>query len=75
MLCPNCAAENPEDAGQCMKCGYKFRFGYAFNDPKRMTFLNLANNRGEKYKTAGYAFIILFLLIFILVIYTWFKSV
>lgn len=35
MVCPSCGINNSDDSKQCFNCGYKFSFGYAYNDPKK----------------------------------------
>ncbi len=66
MICPKCGHENPDDAGQCLNCCYKFRFGYAYKDPQNMMFF--ASTGSKKNKFSRYLFVALFLLIFVLII-------
>ena len=75
MLCPSCGTDNPDDAGECKKCGYKLRFGHAFNDPARMTFLNFSKTASKKTRTSRLILGILGLAIFLLVLLSWLKSI
>jgi uncharacterized membrane protein YvbJ len=75
MLCPSCGMNNSDDSPQCSNCGYKFRFGYAYNDPKRMTFINLLKSNTKKSKIRGYLFISIALIILVLIILSWLKSI
>jgi len=72
MLCPKCGQENPDNAGQCSNCFYKFRFGNAFNDPKNMTFVT--PGKSKESKIARYIFFSILLFLFILIIVSWIKS-
>ena len=75
MLCPSCGADNPDEAGECKKCGYKFRFGYAFGDPKRMTFFNFSKIGSKKNRLSKLILGILGLALFLLILLSWLKSV
>jgi uncharacterized membrane protein YvbJ len=75
MLCPSCGTDNPDDSPQCSNCGYKFRFGYAYNDPGRMTFINLFKSNTKKSKVIRYLFISIVLIIFVLIILSCLKSI
>jgi uncharacterized membrane protein YvbJ len=76
MVCPSCGTNNLDDAKQCSYCGYKFRFGYAYNDPEKMTFANwTSKTNSKKTKIARYLVASLFLIILVLVILSWLKSI
>ncbi|RPH90805.1 MAG: zinc-ribbon domain-containing protein [Calditrichaeota bacterium] len=70
MICPSCGIDNADDSPQCSNCGYKFRFGYAFDDPKRVTFINWSG----KHKMARTIFIGIIIIIFAWSIFLWIKS-
>lgn len=74
MICPKCGTENPGDAAACSECGYKFRFGHAFDDPNKMTFLGFSGSRSKLIRSAGYVFVVLLVIFFILIIFSWFQS-
>ena len=71
MICPGCGKDNQEGIGQCVHCGYKFQFGHAFDDPSKMTFLNFT----KKPILIRYVFASIFLIILVLVIFVWLKSI
>lgn len=73
MLCPKCGYDNPDNASQCSKCNYKFRFGHAYKDPQNMTFISSSNSK--KPKIVRYVFFSMFLLILILIVVSWLKSI
>ena len=73
MVCPKCGYNNPDNAAQCSNCYYKFRFGHAYNDPKYMTFISVGNAKNSK--SVRYIFISIFLLVFILIIASWFNAI
>ncbi len=75
MLCPSCGTDNPDESGMCSKCGFKFRFGYAFNDSKKMRFFNLTNFKTRKQKVIGLLLISLSIIILTLVIFAWVRSI
>jgi hypothetical protein len=70
MLCPSCGVENPDDAAMCAKCGYKFRFGHAYNDPGKSTFLNLSG----KPRALKYTFIAFIVIALACAIFSWIKA-
>jgi hypothetical protein len=70
MLCPSCGSENPDDAAICAKCNYKFRFGHAYNDPGKGTFINLSG----KSRVLRYSFFAFVVLVLALVILSWIKG-
>jgi uncharacterized membrane protein YvbJ len=69
MICPSCGAENPDDAGQCSSCQYRFRFGHAYNDPARMSLLRWPRaTDSTALKIAKYAVLLLLVAIVVVVI-------
>ena len=75
MLCPSCGMKNSDQAAQCTACGYKFRFGHAFNDPAQMKFINVSKSDPKKSKSLRIFFVAFCFLIFILIIFSWIKSI
>lgn len=75
MICPSCGTHNPEDSGHCSHCGYKFRFGHAYNDPRYMRIINFLKPNSKISKGIGYLFVSLLVIIFILVILSWLNSI
>jgi predicted amidophosphoribosyltransferase len=75
MICPGCGADNPDESGMCSACGYKFRFGYAFDDPKKMRFLDFSRFKIGKQKAAGIFLVSLSIIILALIIFTCIKSI
>ena len=75
MICPSCSTNNPDDSAACVNCGYKFRFGHAYNDPKGMQFLDLRKSSMKKSRAMALAFASIGLLVLILVIFHWLKTV
>jgi len=76
MVCPACGTNNSDDSGLCAVCGYKFRLGHAYNDPKRMTFVNwLSKTKTSKSRITRCLFASIFLIIFVLIILSWIKSI
>jgi uncharacterized membrane protein YvbJ len=76
MVCPSCGINNPDDSKQCSGCGYKFSFGYAYNDPKKMMFFKwISKTNTTKTKIARYFVALLLLIMFVLVILSWLKSI
>lgn len=63
MICPACGKNNADEAALCTGCGYKFRFGHAFNDPARMTFIQPGSS--GKAKTGRIVFFSLLLALLI----------
>jgi uncharacterized membrane protein YvbJ len=74
MICPSCGTDNPEDAGQCSDCGYKFRFGHAFNDPRNMMFPRFRRFATGRSKMIGVAVASILLLAFGLLILLWLRE-
>ena len=75
MLCPSCGTGNADDAKECMKCGYKFHFGYAFNDPQRMTFFNFSKTGSKKTRMGRMILGILGLVLFVFAVLSWLKAI
>ncbi|MBN2415535.1 zinc ribbon domain-containing protein [bacterium] len=65
MICPSCGENNSDNAALCTYCGYKFRFGHAFNDPANMTFLK-SGSAGKS--RAGRIVFFLFLLVMVVTV-------
>ncbi|MBN1893919.1 hypothetical protein JW906_05470 [bacterium] len=74
MLCPSCGFENPDRAGMCSRCGYKFRLGYAFNDPFMMRFFNFSKWTGGKSKVIKLFFLALAVFIILAFIFSIIKA-
>ncbi len=72
MICPKCGYDNPDNAGQCSNCYYKFKFGHAYNDPQNMTLISLSNSK--KSKIVRFIFFSILILVFILIVVSWLKS-
>jgi len=53
MVCPSCGIQHSDEPGQCSNCGYKFRWGYAFNDPKKMTFIDTFDGAKPRFLNRG----------------------
>ena len=76
MICPRCGQLNSDSAGQCSQCHYKFRPGYAFNDPANAmypSFVQKSSHESKKSKRkniVGYVLFILLLLVLILSVYS-----
>ncbi len=73
MLCPSCGNYNSDNSGQCSNCGYKFHFGQSYNDPKKIKFVKWSS-KISKLKIARYLFVSIFLIIFVLIILSWFEA-
>lgn len=69
MICPGCGTDNPEEALQCFRCGHKFQFGHAYNDPANMTFVNFSRRPKGIRILIGF-----FLLVMLLAIAAWLRS-
>jgi hypothetical protein len=63
MLCPHCGANNGDDAPSCVQCGYKFRFGHAYNDPQKGTLIGGSKSDSTRRKLSRYLIAIFGLLI------------
>jgi len=72
MICPKCGHDNVEEAGLCINCNYRFEVGHAFNDASKMTLIPI--NNSKKSKILRYSFFAIFLVVFIIMILSWFYS-
>lgn len=69
MLCPHCGKENEDDALLCAECGYRFQFGHAYNDPAKMSLLEIPKSTRKPARI--FAFALLSVLLFILGFIIW----
>jgi uncharacterized membrane protein YvbJ len=69
MICPSCGAISPDESSQCPDCGYKYRWEYAFKNPKKLTFPNVTKSNAKKLKVISYLtlFFILILIAFAII--------
>jgi len=74
MLCPSCGSENPERAGMCSKCGYKFRLGYAYNDPYMMRFIYFSKWMTGKHRVIKLFFLALAVLVILAFVFAVIKA-
>ena len=77
MICPHCGQQNPDSASLCSNCHYKFRFGHAHGDPRKMMyFFSKPSEKSKKLNFVSvvfYGIILLFIAIFVLFIYSSFR--
>ncbi|MBN2105679.1 hypothetical protein JW835_16700 [bacterium] len=73
MICPKCGYQNSDDAGQCSHCNYKFQFGHNFNDPGHMMFIS--PGQSKKSKIAVMVFFSVMIVLLLLMIVSWLKSI
>jgi hypothetical protein len=71
VICPNCGAQNPDDAPICSECRYRFRFGHAFNDPSQMVMPDFTGSQKRGPFPRAVRFLVLFLLIVIIALVIW----
>lgn len=61
MICPSCGAISPDESSQCPDCGYKYRWEYAFKDPKKLTFPIVTKANKKKWNILSVLFLLGFL--------------
>jgi uncharacterized membrane protein YvbJ len=74
MLCPSCGSENPEKAGMCSRCGYKFRLGYAYNDSYKMRLFDFSRWMTGKRKVVKLFFLALAVFIILAFVFSILKA-
>ncbi len=75
MICPKCGEENPETAGECSNCFYKFRFGHAYNDPAHLSFpIEIKSSENKRTKIMKYIFLLFIALVILLAIIVSFQQ-
>jgi hypothetical protein len=63
MICPSCGAISPDESSQCPDCDYKFRWEYAFKDPKKLSFPNVTKSGRKKLNIFSVLFLLGFLIL------------
>jgi len=63
MICPSCGAISPDESSQCPDCGYKFRWEYAFKDPKKLIFPIVTKSNKKKLRIFSVLSLLLFLVL------------